>query len=128
MAKENYPDGRDQIEKLKKLLMLTTSEHDAEALSAIRAANKIMATLNLTWDRCIGIPLDRMDGVSQGIFAQEVARQADQGFGMDSHARSAFEIFFAGPNDEATEPIDSFGLQGAGEIRKNLRRKAHGQD
>lgn len=39
----------EQIDKLIKLLMLTTSNVDAEALSAIRMANLILKKQGLTW-------------------------------------------------------------------------------
>jgi hypothetical protein len=36
--------------KLIKLLMLTTSDNDNEALSAIRMANKLLKSKNITWE------------------------------------------------------------------------------
>ena len=36
--------------KLKKLMALTTSENDGEALNALRAANRILARNDLSWE------------------------------------------------------------------------------
>lgn len=44
------------FKKLKKLMMSTTSEADAEVLMAIRAANKLLVAEGVDWDRV----LDRM--------------------------------------------------------------------
>ena len=41
---------RDKKEKLAKLLALTTSDNDNEALSAIRTANVILERDNLAWE------------------------------------------------------------------------------
>lgn len=46
-----------QTEKLKKLLALTTSSNDNEALIAIRQANKILKSANRTWPEIIGADL-----------------------------------------------------------------------
>lgn len=40
----------DPVQKLIKILKLTTSENDAEALSAMRLANDILKRNNITWD------------------------------------------------------------------------------
>lgn len=40
-------------ERLAKILALTTSEHDGEALSAIRKANEIIKGEKLTWDEVL---------------------------------------------------------------------------
>lgn len=39
------------LDKLKKLLMMTTSDNDHEALQAMRGANKVLASENLTWEQ-----------------------------------------------------------------------------
>jgi len=41
-------------ERLAKVLAMTTSNHDGEALSAIRRANEILAGENLTWTELLG--------------------------------------------------------------------------
>lgn len=38
------------FEKLRKLLALTTSDSENEALNAVRQANKLLKENNLTWD------------------------------------------------------------------------------
>lgn len=42
-----------QTDKLKKLLALTTSDNDNEALAAIRQANKILKDADKTWDEVL---------------------------------------------------------------------------
>lgn len=42
------------IDRFKKLMMVTTSPVEGEALSALRMANKMLAQENLTWDKFIG--------------------------------------------------------------------------
>lgn len=36
-----------------KLMMMTTSENDGEALNALRKANKILATSNMSWEQLL---------------------------------------------------------------------------
>lgn len=43
-------------QKIVKLLSLTQSDNDNEALSAIRMANKILRANEMTWDKFIGPP------------------------------------------------------------------------
>lgn len=43
------------IEKFKKLLALTTSDSDNEALNAVRQANRLLKENNLTWDELFSI-------------------------------------------------------------------------
>jgi hypothetical protein len=40
----------DDFVRLKKLMSLTSSDSDAEALGAIRAANKVLTTSGYTWE------------------------------------------------------------------------------
>ena len=42
-------------ERLTKLLMLTTSSNDAEALAAMRKANALLAQAGLNWEKFIGL-------------------------------------------------------------------------
>jgi hypothetical protein len=44
-----------QIDKLKKLMGLTTSSNDHEALAAARQANKILKDANKTWQDVLGV-------------------------------------------------------------------------
>lgn len=44
-----------QSERLLKLLLMTTSESDGEALNAIRAANALMKRMGLDWYKVMGI-------------------------------------------------------------------------
>jgi hypothetical protein len=46
------------MDKFVKLLALTASDHDAEALAAVRAANKRLKELNLDWNG-VGLMLRR---------------------------------------------------------------------
>lgn len=46
------------FEKLRKLLALTMSDNDNEALNAIRHVNKLLKENNLTWDEFFSIHLD----------------------------------------------------------------------
>jgi hypothetical protein len=39
------------FQRLRKLMQMTTSENDGEALNAVRAANKIIAGANVDWNR-----------------------------------------------------------------------------
>lgn len=40
-----------EFQQLKKLMAMTTSDSDYETVSAIRAANKLLAQHSLTWDK-----------------------------------------------------------------------------
>lgn len=42
-------------ERLTKLLMMTTSDNDGEALAAMRKANSLLAKANMNWENFIGI-------------------------------------------------------------------------
>lgn len=37
------------LNKIQKLLMMTTSDNDQEVITAVRSANKVLASENLTW-------------------------------------------------------------------------------
>ena len=44
---------KDQLKRIIKLLNLTQSDNDAEALSAIRKVNEMLITRNITWSELI---------------------------------------------------------------------------
>lgn len=46
-------------ERLTKLLAMTTSDNDGEALNALRMANKLLAAEQLTWEEVLGQPQHR---------------------------------------------------------------------
>lgn len=39
-----------EFDRFRKLMALTTSDHDPEALAALRQANKVLSTNKITWD------------------------------------------------------------------------------
>lgn len=51
-----------QIDKLKKLLALTASDNDNEALAAIRHANRILKETPKTWPELICADLSEVNG------------------------------------------------------------------
>lgn len=68
------------IERLTKLLMMTTSSHDMEALVAVRKANALLAENNLNWreflasfgrpDNSFRVPPSQRPGARQNPFEQ----------------------------------------------------------
>lgn len=44
-------------ERLVKLLMMTTSDKDGEALVAVRKANKLLRQLGVNWQELLALPL-----------------------------------------------------------------------
>lgn len=57
--------------RLKKLMGLTFSENDPEALSALRAANAILAKDALTWDRVLDRVVQILPEVEEGPVVHE---------------------------------------------------------
>lgn len=47
------------IEKFIKVMKLSTSSFDGEALSSLRLANKMLTASNLTWDNVISVKIDK---------------------------------------------------------------------
>ena len=48
-------------DRLAKLLSMTSSEHDAEALAAIRKANELLRTSRKTWFDAVGASISALD-------------------------------------------------------------------
>lgn len=65
---------------LKKIMARTTSDNDAEALESIRAANRLLASESLTWQRV----LDKTVSVRHEI--EDVPRDFDFAGGVDINA------------------------------------------
>jgi hypothetical protein len=53
--------------KLKKLMMLTTSENDVEALAALRKANSLLKAASVTWDRVFARTVTVVNEFEAGI-------------------------------------------------------------
>lgn len=83
----------DTFRTLKKIMARTFTESDAEALTSIRAANRILAGEGLTWERV----LDRTINV---IAAVEEDPEAPQVSGSSSTASRSKHV-----DDEPTETL-----------------------
>jgi hypothetical protein len=83
-----------EFNKLKKLMMMTTSDNDQEVLTAVRSANRILAAHNYNWDSTFGKLVKVEDGYPD----------FDEGPSRDENAiiREAFDEV------EASDPKGSF--------------------
>lgn len=89
--------------KLKKTMMMTTSENDAEALVALRIANKVIAEQGYTWDDVF----HRLVKVEDSIEAMEVEKpmkdQIEEAFERISRNSKAYNSFIRSLHEQFTE-------------------------
>lgn len=67
---------------LKKLMAASTSPADAEALSAVRAANALLAKNGVTWEKVFARTVTVIDELS----GREVRPSEGEPFGLDANA------------------------------------------
>lgn len=80
----------DDFAKLKKIMQLTTSDNDAEALSSIRMANAILKKTGLTWEEVFGRTVKVTEEVEA---ADEVETRVDPKAEAKKRAiREAFDV------------------------------------
>lgn len=90
----------EAFERLKKMMKLTTSDVDAEALAAIRAANRVLADHALTWEKVFGKLVRVESGEPEVEAAPEERSERDEIRGWfdeieESDPRGSFADFVA---------------------------------
>lgn len=99
---------------LKKLMSMTTSDADAEALMAIRQANKLLAAEKLTWDLVF----------SRTVTVVAEVEAASDGLDLDYSKPPARIDPDAERIDEAFAAIDDAGTRGPfGDFIESLREQ-----
>ena len=109
--RRRQPHHRMDMEKLIKILGMTGSAHDGEALAALRMAQKLMAANGKTWKDLIGAPRAQQPGWDPFAHASEnaaraAAREAERARAREEMRRAAEEL-----NKRSKPPDDDFNLK-----------------
>lgn len=83
-----------EFNRLKKMMMLTTSPNDAEALSALRKANEVLAAFSYDWNAVFG----RLVKVEGGMPEIEAAPEERS---LDDEITEAFQKIFDAKKDNS---------------------------
>jgi len=109
--RRHQPRHHMDMEKLIKILGMTGSAHDGEALAALRMAQKLMAANGKTWKDLIGAPRAQQTGWdpfahARENAAREAAREAERARAREDMYRAAEEL-----NKRSKSPNDDFTLK-----------------
>jgi len=117
----------DEFKKLKKLMQLTQSDNDNEALAALRKANAIIKSTSADWERILSRTIVVVDEV-------EEAPPPPRPGAMSVEIDDAFEICLAGTQSEfidslydqwhATRFLSPRQTEALFKWRDNIRRRA----
>ncbi len=91
-----------QLETFTKLMMLTTSNNDAEALTAIRKANAMLASMNNNWQDFIAGKV-RLVSAATSLADDDVAAGVATNFDNEEEIRKLFQRLY-----DKTSPESSF--------------------
>ena len=93
--------------KLKKLMMLTNSDSDHEALGALRKANALLAANNVDWDRVFGRTVQVVnefeaepEDADPGVARLREAARIEAAFETLSEVRGGFSDFVTSLQDQ----------------------------